>query len=83
MLKALFFLRYLHFCLEFLVMRKNDLIKKSKVNFKICDITDWATNNYNTYIAQCLKEKRLSGNGIWSVNRVKREEHFSSKIMRK
>ena len=26
------------------------LDKKAKVNFKIYDITDWETNNYNAYI---------------------------------
>ena len=30
--------------------------KKTKINFKIYDITDWMTNNYNTYIAQYLKK---------------------------
>ena len=27
-----------------------------KVNFKICDVTDWTTNNCNTHIAQYLKK---------------------------
>ena len=32
------------------------LDKKVKVNFKIYDVTDWTTNNYNTYIVQYLKK---------------------------
>ena len=32
------------------------LDKKTKVNFKIYDFTDWTTNNYNTGIAQYLKK---------------------------
>ena len=41
MLEALFsFSRYLHFCLDFLVMQENGLIRKiAKVNFKIYDVT--------------------------------------------
>ena len=30
--------------------------KKTMVNFKIYDVTDWITNNYNMYIAQYLKK---------------------------
>ena len=33
---------------------KNDMIRKTKVNFKIHDIVTWLTNNCNTYIAQYL-----------------------------
>ena len=29
------------------------------VNFKIFDVTDWKTNNYNTHIAQYLKEATM------------------------
>ena len=31
-------------------------VKKAKVNLKIYDVTDWTTNNYNTYIVQYLKK---------------------------
>ena len=31
------------------------LDKKVKVNSKICDVIDWATDNYNTHAAQYLK----------------------------
>ena len=30
--------------------------KKATVNFKIYDVTDLTTNNYNTHIAQYLKK---------------------------
>ena len=32
------------------------LHKEAMVNFKIVDVTDWATSNYNTHIAQYLKK---------------------------
>ena len=54
MLKALFFHKILHFCLEILVdwdFVEKLLDKKAMVNFKIYDITDWTTNNYNTHTA--------------------------------
>ena len=35
-------------------MQKNGL--KTKVNFKMYDVTDWKAINYNTYIAQYLKK---------------------------
>ena len=38
---------------------------KAKVNFKIYDVTDWTTNNYNTHIAQYLKKQSQSDNEIW------------------
>ena len=33
------------------------LDKKAKNNFKIYDVTDWATNNYNTHFSQYLRSK--------------------------
>ena len=51
-LKALFFLKILSFCLDFLVMLKNCLVKEEKVNFKIDDVTTLETNNCNTHIDQ-------------------------------
>ena len=30
--------------------------KKAMINFKIDDVKDWTTNNYNTNIVQCLKK---------------------------
>ena len=35
-----FFFGYVEKCLD----------KKAKLNFKICDVTDWTKNNSNTYI---------------------------------
>ena len=32
------------------------LNKKAKINFKICDVSGWQTNNYNTDIARYLKK---------------------------
>ena len=37
-------------------MLKKRLDQKDKVYFKIYNVTDWATNNYNTYIVQYLKK---------------------------
>ena len=53
-LKALFVLKYLSFCLEFLIMYKKWLDEKPKVNFKIYDVKTWQINNYNTHVAQYL-----------------------------
>ena len=38
----------------FVIMLKERLDQKDKVNFKIHDITTWLTNNYNTYITLYL-----------------------------
>ena len=35
--------------------KKKKLDGKAKVKFKIYDVTDWTTNNCNTYNAQYLK----------------------------
>ena len=32
------------------------LDKKAKVDFKIYDVTDWITNNYNKHIVRYLKK---------------------------
>ena len=53
-LKALFFSRYSHFCLDFLVTQQKRLDQKDKVNLKIYDVTTWLTKNSNTHIAQYL-----------------------------
>ena len=37
-------------CLEF------SSYKKATINFKICRVTDWTTNNYYTDIVQYLKK---------------------------
>ena len=55
MLKALFILKTFNFCPDFFghVGKRRD--KKAKINFKIYNVTDWETNNYNTRINKCLK----------------------------
>ena len=56
MLKPLFVLeifKFLFWCFGYVEKR---LQKKAKVNFKIYDVTDWTTNNYNTDIVQYLKK---------------------------
>ena len=56
MLKALFVLeifKFFFWCFGYVEKR---LHKKAKVNFKIYDVTDWTTNNYNTDIVQYLKK---------------------------
>ena len=32
------------------------LNKKAKINFKVNDVTDWMTNDYNIHIVQCLEK---------------------------
>ena len=71
MMKNDYFLRCLIFCSNFKL-----LYKKVMVNFKIYDIANWITNNYNTHIAQYLKKERQSRNEIWSVNRIKCEKYI-------
>ena len=44
---------------------------------------NWETHNYNTLITQHLQGQGQSDNEIWSVNRIKLEKYFSSKIMQK
>ena len=38
--------------------------------FKIYDIINWETNNYNTHITQYLKKLRQSDNEIWPLIRI-------------
>ena len=54
-LKALFVLDIFTFLSWRFGHIEKRLDKKAEVNFKIYDVTDWATNNYNTYIVQYLK----------------------------
>ena len=62
---------------------EKQLDKKSKVDFKIYDVTNWITTNYHTYIASYLKKQRQSDNEIWSDNRIKLEKQFSRKVTHK
>ena len=58
MLKAVFVLEI--FTLFGYVEKRLD--KKADVNFKIYDVTDWATNNYNIYFS-ISKEVKATRNG--------------------
>ena len=42
--KLFSFSRYFSFCLDFLVVKQNGLMRKDKVNFKFYDATAWLTN---------------------------------------
>ena len=59
MLKTLFVFEIFTFlsCLFGYVKKRLD--KKAKVNFKICDVANWTTSNYNTCpISQEIKASR-------------------------
>ena len=55
-LKSLF--RFSDICIFVLTFGyvEKRLDKKGKVNFKIYDITNWRTNNYNRHITEYLKK---------------------------
>ena len=42
----------LNFCPDFLAHAGKRFDKKAKVYFKIYNVTNWKTGNYNTHIAQ-------------------------------
>ena len=54
--KLFSFLRYLQFCPDFFCYIGKQLDKKTKVNFRIYDVTNWNTNNCNKHIARYLKK---------------------------
>ena len=96
--KLSLFSEYLSFCLDFIAMYQNVLIKllswlfvhvskrldqNSKVNFKFYDVTVWLTNNSNTHIAQYLEKQRQSDNEIWSVNRILIECNIGNNFLEK
>ena len=56
MLKALFVLEIITFLSWIFDYVEKWLDKKANVNFKIYDVTDQTTINYNTHTAQCLKK---------------------------
>ena len=55
MLKALFVFEIFTFLSWLFGYVEKRLDKKVMVNFKIYDFTDWTRNNYNTHIAQYIK----------------------------
>ena len=67
-LKAAFVLKIFKFLSWLFGHVGKRLDQKDKVNFKIFDVTTCLTNNCNTHINQYLKNKRQSGNEIWSVS---------------
>ena len=50
MLKALFVLNTLTFLFWILGYAEKQIEDQAKSNFKICDVTEWITNNCNTRI---------------------------------
>ena len=56
MLKALFVLEIFTFLSWLFGYVEKWLDKKAVINFRIYGVTDWTTNNYNTYISLCLKK---------------------------
>ena len=59
-------MKYLNFCLDFLVMQKKrlDNLEIYKVNLEIYDVTAGLINNSNTHIAQYLTNQRQLDNKI-------------------
>ena len=55
-LKALSVLKIFKFCSELFGDVEKRFDKKAKVNFKLYDVTNWETSNYNMHIAQYLKK---------------------------
>ena len=51
-----FLLRYLDFCPDFFSQVGKRLDKKANVNFRIDDVINWYTNNYDTHIAKFFKK---------------------------
>ena len=50
-------MRYLNFCPELFVIKKNGLIRKLWLIPKFMTSQDWRTNNYNTHITQFSRSK--------------------------
>ena len=51
-----FSLRYLNFCPDVFGNVTKQLDNKAKFSPEFYDTTTWLTNNYNTFITQCLKK---------------------------
>ena len=58
------------------------LDKKSMVNFKIYDVTDWTTNNYNTHIAQYLKFGQLKEHNVRNIFLENHTQNVVEKLVR-
>ena len=70
MLKALFVFETFKFFARLFSDVEKQLDQKASVYSKMYDVIDWATDNYNTPIAQYLKKQRQQDNEIWSINRT-------------
>ena len=62
MLKTLLIFEIFKFLSWLFAYAEKRLDEITKVNFKICDVTDWTRNNCNTYIVQL---SRQPDNKIW------------------
>ena len=71
MLKTLFVLEIFLFLLRLLGYDKNRLIRKQGLISKYYDVTDWATNNYNTPIGQYLNVSRDKRNQAKKFGQLK------------
>ena len=80
--KCFTFLRYLHFCPDFLEKR---LDKKAMINFKIYDVTDWTINNYNTLPNISLyKKMKFSIKDFFSkCDQIRRKLRIWSQLLKK
>ena len=47
---SLCILKILNFCIDFFAYVEKQLDKKDKFNFKVYDVLNWKTLNYNAYI---------------------------------
>ena len=63
-LKAPFVLEIITFLSRFCGYVEKELDKKTIVNSKIYDVTNWTTSNYNTHITQYFKKERQSDNEL-------------------
>ena len=70
MLIALFVLKVFTFLSRLFGYVEKRFDKKAMVNFKIYDVTDWTTNNYNTRIIQYRKKEKQQNNEIWSDRKI-------------
>ena len=56
MLKTLFVLETYTFSSTGFGYVEKRLYRKTEINFRICDVTNWTKINYNTHIVQYLKK---------------------------
>ena len=72
--KIFLFWRYLNSCSDIFGLAGERFDKRTKVNFKVYDITNKEVNNYNTLY--CSKSQRVKVNLDWLANvKAKLESH--------